>query len=225
VKRSGKTTNWRLVSGSHNIYGPGGATCVVETAIVAAGFKYKRIGTASDCPVCFSRPVVMYAIQLNDSMPDDLRKELLSPFIFRLAGTADTREIEMVRGQFMVIEGVRRIAALLCDEAALPDIAKKCREATTLKQCMAIAPQIRKALKVDGSIHAASAAVTAAAAYAEPVAYASGAAYAACAAGKEETFRIAVEILDAAIRMGKHSEIEVRDVATRLGKTKAMIAA
>lgn len=225
MKTFDKTMNWRLVSGSHNIYGPGGATCVAETAIVAAGFKYRRIGSARHCPACFSRPIVAYAIRLNDAMSDELRQELLIPFIYRLAGTADTPEIELERGKFMVIEGVRRIASLLCDEAGLSDIAKKCREATTIDQCRAIAPQIRKALKVDASIHAASAAVTAAGTYAEPVFYAGGAAYAACAAAKKETFRIAVEILDAAIRMGKHSEIEVRDVATRLGKTKAMIAA
>jgi hypothetical protein len=60
--------------------------CIAETAVVAAGFKYRRIGGASDCAACFSRPVVAYVIRLNDSMPDDLREKLLVPFIGELEG-------------------------------------------------------------------------------------------------------------------------------------------
>ena len=97
------TLNWRLLSGSHDFPGPDGGTCINEAAIVAAGFQYSPIHSASDCPPCFSRVLSSFAILLNDHMPDDLRQSLLLPFVTRLAGTADTPEIERQRFDFIIL--------------------------------------------------------------------------------------------------------------------------
>ena len=98
-----KILNWRLLSGSHKFPGPDGGTCINEAAIIAAGFQYSPIHSANDCPPCFSRVFSSYAISLNDHMPDDLRQSLLLPFVTRLAGTADTPEIERQRFDFIIL--------------------------------------------------------------------------------------------------------------------------
>jgi hypothetical protein len=96
--------NWKLRAGSHEFPGPDGGTCINEAAIVAAGFEYAEVGNASDCPPCFSRAIAGYAMGLNDSMPDDLRQELLLPFVTRLAGTADSREKEIERVKYIAVQ-------------------------------------------------------------------------------------------------------------------------
>ena len=98
-----KILNWKLLSGSHKFPGPDGGTCINEAAIVAAGFKYHAVSSAGDCPPCFSRVLSAYAITLNDRLPDDRRQELLMPFVTRLAGTADTPEIERQRFDFIML--------------------------------------------------------------------------------------------------------------------------
>ena len=77
--------NWELKKGSHECPGPEGGTCINEAAIVAAGFEYKAVGDASDCPPCFSRVFAAYALALNDWMPDKARNNYLTPFVTRLA--------------------------------------------------------------------------------------------------------------------------------------------
>lgn len=67
--------NWKLLKGSHEFPGPEGGTCINEAAIIAAGFAYKAVGSAHDCPPCFSRPIAAFAIGLNDRMPDRFRNE------------------------------------------------------------------------------------------------------------------------------------------------------
>src|SRR5580692_465217 len=109
-----KIINWRLLSGSHDFPSPDGGTCINEAAIVAAGFEYKKVGSAKDCPPCFSRVIAQYAIALNDKMPDAFRNELLMPFVTRLSGTADTKEVEQQRIEFIVLEGVRKINTYIC---------------------------------------------------------------------------------------------------------------
>jgi hypothetical protein len=74
---------------------------LVEAAIVAAGFERRPVRSADDCPPCFSRVLVWFAIHINDRMPDDLRNELLPPFITRLANTAASEEIEDARLRFI----------------------------------------------------------------------------------------------------------------------------
>ena len=112
--------NWKLKAGSHDFPGPDGGTCINEAAIVAAGFEYKKINSASDCPPCFSRPISMYAIYLNDSMPDDLRNDLLMPFVTRLSGTADSPAVEARREEFLLVGIARRIIAKNLAACGLP---------------------------------------------------------------------------------------------------------
>ena len=104
-----KILNWKLLTGSHEFPGPDGGTCINEAAIVAAGFKYNSVSSAADCPPCFSRVVSTYAIILNDRLPDDLRQELMMPFVTRLAGTADTPEIEWQRFDFIMLGIIRTV--------------------------------------------------------------------------------------------------------------------
>ena len=78
--------NWNLKSGSHEWPGPNGGTCINEAAIVAAGFEYKSVSTASDCPPCFSPVVSAYLIQLNDHLNDVDRQQLIR-FVTRLSGS------------------------------------------------------------------------------------------------------------------------------------------
>lgn len=101
--------NWKLLKGSHEFPGPNGGTCINEAAIVAAGFEYREISCAEDCPPCFSLPISAMAIVLNDLMPDDMRQELLLPFVTKLSGTADTPAIERQRAEFICLEHCRRV--------------------------------------------------------------------------------------------------------------------
>ena len=86
---------WKLLRGSHEFPGPDGGTCVNEAAIVAAGYPYRPVYRVKDLPASFSRPIAMLALCLNDTLDDELRQELMMPFVTRLAGSADTPAIEM----------------------------------------------------------------------------------------------------------------------------------
>ena len=101
--------NWRLLSGSHRFPGPDGGTCISEAAIVAAGFRYRAVHGRGDCPSCFSPVIASYAIRLNDAMSDDLRQQLLLPFVTRFAGTADIPEKEIERARYIAIQTIERI--------------------------------------------------------------------------------------------------------------------
>ncbi len=164
-------TGWTLKAGSHDFPGPQGGTCINEAAIVAAGFKYKAVGSARDCPPCFSRPIAAYAIQLNDRMYDKTRNELLMPFVTRLAGTADTPEVERDRVHHMAIRGVNLILPIVLRAAGREAEALKCERVTTLDEARTVAAEVRNTLP--------AAADAAAAAYAAAYAYAAAAAYAA----------------------------------------------
>jgi hypothetical protein len=76
--------NWKLKRGSHKFPGPDGGTCINEAAVIAAGYEYRPITSASDMPACFSRPLCQFALRLNDEASDLERQELL-PFVTRLA--------------------------------------------------------------------------------------------------------------------------------------------
>jgi hypothetical protein len=197
----GHITNWKLMSGSHEFPGPDGGTCINEAAIVAAGFEYKKISSARDCPPCFSRAIAAYAIKLNDSMPDDLRNELLMPFVTRLSGTADTPEIERARVTYMAIQTVNRILPIVCrGRMKREDLASSCEAATTLNECREAARRVR--------------------------AYAYAAAYAAAAAARRRIYTIATEILDGAIKLGNQAPAEdTAVIVKRLEDAKQKIAA
>jgi len=131
--------NWKLLGGSHKFPGPDGGTCINEAAIIAAGFEYREVTSANDCPPCFSRVIATYAIKLNDSMPHDLRQELLMPFVVRLAGTADTPEIDRRRADHVVVQTVKRILPIAMKVAGLHDAARQYSEVETLEQAKAAA--------------------------------------------------------------------------------------
>src|SRR5947208_15946430 len=76
--------DWKLLRGSHEFPGPDGGTCINEAAIVAAGYPYRAVYCVKDLPASFSRPISMLALCLNDTLEDELRQELLMPFVARL---------------------------------------------------------------------------------------------------------------------------------------------
>src|ERR1700752_1118141 len=102
---------WKLLRGSHEFPGPHGGTCVNEAAMVAAGYPYRPVYRVKDLPTSFSRPIAMLALCLNDTLDDDLRQELMRPFVTRLAGSADSPAIEMRRAELMLERTVADILA------------------------------------------------------------------------------------------------------------------
>ncbi len=92
--------NWKLKQGSHAFPGKDGGTCINEAAVVAAGFPYRSVRSVHDMPQCFSRPICALAMQLNDEAADDRERQLLMPYVTRLA-CADTREVEREREAYI----------------------------------------------------------------------------------------------------------------------------
>jgi hypothetical protein len=116
-----KLKNFRLAKGSHD--DPrGGEVCLVEAALLHGGFRYKSIRTAHDAPTCFSWIITHYAISLNDQMPDDLRHELLLPFVGRLAWTRRDSGTEQRRLKYIAqkidITGWKANSAMLASDPA-----------------------------------------------------------------------------------------------------------
>ena len=122
-----------LDAGSHESLTPERKVCVTEAAIVAAGFEYREVKDAYSTLECFSRPLVTYAIALNDITPDSWRQTLLTPFISRLAGTADRLEVELKRARFIVLETCHRVVAAFAAEVLKrDDLALPCKNARTV---------------------------------------------------------------------------------------------
>jgi hypothetical protein len=94
-----KILNWELKRGSHRFPGKDGGTCINEAAIVAAGFPYRPVRSVEEMPDCFSRPICMLAMQLNDEADDDERQHLLL-FVTRLA-CRDTVATELAREAYI----------------------------------------------------------------------------------------------------------------------------
>jgi hypothetical protein len=123
--------NWRLLAGSHEFPGPDGGSCINEAAAVAAGFEYRAIGSVKDCPPCFSRPIAAFAIRLNDGIQDDdVRTDLLMPFVTRLAGSRDSAKIEKERAKLIVFRVIRDILPIELRHAGRHDYADRCAKAT-----------------------------------------------------------------------------------------------
>jgi len=102
-----KILNWKLKRGSHTFPGPDGGTCINEAAIVAAGFPYQAVVFVESMPDCFSRPICLLALRLNDWASDEQRQQLL-PFVTRLA-CADTFDVEREREAYIA----RRLRGVL----------------------------------------------------------------------------------------------------------------
>ena len=139
--------NWELKKGSHEWPGPNGGTCINEAAIVAAGFEYKSVSTASDCPPCFSPVISAYLIQLNDHL-NDVDRQQLTRFVTRLSGSRDTDAVELKRLEFIAIEIVRRIVSIAMDAAELSECATECKAVRTIVEAAATAANAADAANI-----------------------------------------------------------------------------
>ena len=100
--------NWELKSGSHEFPGPSGGTCINEAAIVAAGFEYRAVKSAKDCPPCFCPVLSEFAIVVNDQLGLEDRQSLMMPLVTRLAGSRDDEAwVESARAEFIMREVYR----------------------------------------------------------------------------------------------------------------------
>ena len=124
--------NWKLLKGSHEFPGPDGGTCINEAAIIAAGFEYKKVQSANDCPPCFSRPLSAYLININDRMPDNERQKLMR-FVMRLSGSADTPDTEKQRAELITLRTVQRILPISLRASGLHANADECEKAVTVE--------------------------------------------------------------------------------------------
>ncbi|CAO4168312.1 hypothetical protein CLBKND_01167 [Methylorubrum aminovorans] len=208
--------NWRLLKGSHSFPGPDGGTCINEAAMVAAGLPYRAITATEDCPPCFSRPLAAYALGLNDAMPETERQGLMT-FVLRLSGSADAPAIEAARTAFLALESARRILPPLLDAASLPALAARCETASDAQSAMVA---LRAAEMQGGALaHAAAgrhawiagarAAAAARTATAALRAFTDPGSAAEVAEGAapftEGTWRIALDILDGALGIGRQA--------------------
>ena len=176
-----KLAKFNLAKGSHEQPNENGDICINEAAIIAAGFEYKAVGSWKDCPPCFSKVIAQYAINLNDRMPDDLRNELLKPFVIQLSGTADTKEVELARVNYLVMETVRRINAYACHKwMGREDFAKRCEAITKTSEIKPLMGEIKAATAYADAAYADAAYAYAHAAHA--AAYAADAAASAASA-------------------------------------------
>jgi hypothetical protein len=223
-----KSFDFTLAPHMHEHPGENGNISLNEAAVVAAGFGFRRIRSVNDHPPSFSRPIAAYAMILNDNLQYVHRSELL-PFVTRLSGTADTPEVERVREDFLAIETVRRIISVICIERLKNEtLAEKCRNASTLEECAAVLKRVRAVALPDACAHGAAVYAHVAVDF-----------YAKCRGEKSESpaataawmaasfdsegkiFRTAFELLDAAILLGKHEEINADVAMRRLEKVKA----
>src|ERR1700758_4282242 len=134
---------WKLLRGSHEFPGPDGGTCVNEAAVVAAGHPYRAIYRAKDLPASFSRPIAMFALCLNDTLGDELRQELLVPFVTRLAGSADASKIEMMRAELILARTAGEIIAPVLAQAGYVELAERCRSYRTPTELVEVARRMR----------------------------------------------------------------------------------
>ena len=108
---------------------------IVEAAVVAAGFEYRRVEWPSECPPCFSRPLASYAISFDAFAPDELGREFLAPLMPRLARSSGTEAVEIERGKFIALETYRRIISMFCvDVLRNPVLAVRCCTAKDLTE-------------------------------------------------------------------------------------------
>jgi len=97
-----KILDWKLLDGSHDFPGSDGGTCINEAAIVAAGFKYRKVGGVSDLPPCFSPVLGGILISLNDAMDNTDRQQLIE-FVTKLPGSKDTLKVEKDRLCYIIL--------------------------------------------------------------------------------------------------------------------------
>jgi hypothetical protein len=134
---------WKLLRGSHEFPGPHGGTCINEAAIVAAGYAYRPVYCVKDMPASFSRPIAMLALCLNDTLDDELRQELLMPFVTRLSASTDAPKIEMMRAELMLQRTVVEIMAPALARAGYAELAERAGSLRTPIELVEIARRLR----------------------------------------------------------------------------------
>jgi len=135
--------HWRLLRGSHLFPGPDGGTCVIEAAIVAAGHPYCTVRSVEDCPPSFSRPAATYAMFLNDLIDrDELRREVLMPFVTRLDDSADAPEVEKARAELMVLRTASAILAPALFRHGFAEAAEKLRRVASPGELIGLAQRL-----------------------------------------------------------------------------------
>jgi hypothetical protein len=218
--------DWRLLRGSHEFPGPDGGTCVNEAAIVAAGYRYRPVYRVRDLPGSFSRPIAMLALCLNDTLDDELRQELMLPFVTRLAGSADTPTIEMRRAQLVLERTAAEILAPALARAGFVELAARCRALRAPTELVAIAKRLRNCSGsamhrslVSALDHAADAGRQWLSGLPTEVMFCSFSVLREIAALDEDgcakaIYRRAAAILDAAIAIGNQAEATGADVVT-----------
>lgn len=102
-------SNLKLFKGAHESPDNPGGLCVNEAAILFAGYAYRPIYNARNCPRTFSRIISTFALSLNDEMDDAARNTLLLPFIPRLPHTAAKATVETLRVEFIMLQAATRI--------------------------------------------------------------------------------------------------------------------
>jgi hypothetical protein len=202
-----------LDGGSHRKLRKAKRVCVLEASIVAAGFEYREVLSADDCPPGFSTIFASDAMLLNEIMPPRLRQKLLTPFITKLAGTAADETWEFIRAEYIVEETCRRIMSLYFDQVLKrPDLAQACAETETLEEvrkvCWLATEKVEGNWPGTASSHAAIACNYARDGIAgQAITEVTDALYLACGRSRkrqENYFRIAAQILDEAIMLGDH---------------------
>jgi hypothetical protein len=174
-------------------------------------------------------------------MPDDLRQELLLPFVTRLAGTADSSDIEIARMRLIALRIIRDLLPVRLRWSGLIDHARRCEQvadldtavrhvafdhgdpstdertaAATAIGCVEIAGRFAADIAADAAFDVP--APTAAMAVAVVI---DDLRAAAPYISDRQIFTIAASILDEAIRLGKQAEpIETALVIRRMEKMK-----
>src|SRR5215813_10831978 len=229
----GRLLNWKILRGSHEFPGPDGGTCVNEAAIVAAGYSYTPVRRIDDCPESFSRPLALYAMCLNEIVLDDtLRQELLLPFVTRLAGAADTPEIDLQRVALILQRTVAEIVPEAFDRLGRSREAHRCRAVTTADEAVAavkaLLAQEWRGARLSGLMSSLSMATedylsgraidvaqycgTAIADVAEVIGSVGGRG---AAKSAEAVYRRGTAILDGALKIGNRAESIAPDVVVR----------
>jgi hypothetical protein len=233
------TINGRLETGAHEAPGPNGELCITETAAIAAGYEPRAVHSAMDCPSCFSRVIACYAIELNERLRDDARNEVLKPFICRLAGTADARRIEQQRFEFIFLESVRSFGSkFFLLTTGRVDLAGACEGiqsftevAELMKQIECAATEVEKT-RPTGARRAWDMAEIIAEACEPHTKHSFAMAAATWLAvtlinglGGTDLFPIVAGILDRAIRLGRHEEIDIGLAIERLEAARGQLVA
>src|SRR5436190_6806653 len=237
----GRMLNWKILRGSHEFPGPDGGTCVNEAAIIAAGYPYTPVRRIDDCPASFSRPLALYAMCLNEIvLSDDLRQQLLMPFVTRLAGSADTLEVDMERVALILRRTVSEILPQAFEWAGRNREARRCRSVATIQEAIAVVKELShqdwhaRGVHLTGLINSISMAIedylafravdaaqyagTAIADVAEVIGSVGGRGAARAA---EKVYRHGAVILDAALKIGNRADtIAIDLVAKRMEKAK-----